>query len=390
MILSHKIQLDPTVKQRIYFAKAAGTSRFVYNWALAEWGRLYQLGEKPNGYDLKKKFNQIKYQQFPWMKEIHRDAHADPFSNLQNAFQKFFKKKGKYPKFKKKGKRDSFYVASDKIQVGTRRVRLPKIGWVRITESLRFEGKIMYAVVSRKADKWFISISVDVGEYSKPRKKNGIIGIDLGLTSFATLSTGKKIKAPKPLKAKLKRLQKLSKDHSRKQNGSNNKKKSAMKLAKLHAQIGNIRNDFLHKLTTKLCQENKLIAIENLSVKKMMQNRKLSRAISDAGWHEFRRQLEYKSKIFGTKLVVVGRFEPTSKACSNCGCLKESLQLSDRTYHCEHCGFVIDRDLNAAKNLHTLGLREIEACGDTVRPVRMKARIREAGTKQLLLFGEAS
>src|SRR3972149_4378073 len=155
MILAHKIQLDPTVKQAIYFSRSCGTARFVWNWALAEWNKQYGEGKKPNANMLKKHFNQAKYIDYPWMKEIHRDAHSQPFSNLNLAFNRFFKKKGKHPKFKKKGKRDSFYVANDKFRVDKERIRLPKIGWVRLTEPLRFNGKINYAVVSRKADRWF-------------------------------------------------------------------------------------------------------------------------------------------------------------------------------------------------------------------------------------------
>ncbi|OHD21982.1 MAG: hypothetical protein A2Y38_07525 [Spirochaetes bacterium GWB1_59_5] len=382
MTLSHKIQLDPTVKQRIYFAKAAGTSRFVYNWALAEWNRLYEAGEKPTGYVLEKNFNAMKYKEFPWIKEIHRDAHKRPFTNLHLAFNRFFQKKAKRPTFKKKGKRDAFYMENYVFRVDGSRIRLPRIGWIRLTEPLRFAGKINYAVVSRKADRWFISVSVDVGEYKKPRVSDNIVGVDLGLTSFATLSTGEHIIAPKPLRTMLSRLQKRSRDHSRKQKGSNNKKKSAMRLARLHAEIGNVRSDFLHKLSTRLCQENQLIAIEDLRVRNMIKNRKLSRAIADASWSEFRRQLEYKATIFGTQVVVVNP-RNTSKACSNCGCIKETLSLSDRVYRCTECGVEIDRDVNAAKNIHTLGSREIQACGESVRPVCKKAVLAEAGTRKL-------
>jgi len=385
MILAHKIQLDPTVKQKIYFNQACGTARFVWNWALEEWNKQYKSGKKPNANSLKKKFNVLKYKEYPWIKDIHRDAHSQPFANLQKAFNGFFKKKSKYPKFKKKGKRDSFYVANDKFRINDKEIRLPKIGWVRLTEALRFEGKVTSAVVSRKADKWYVSVMVDVGDYVKPRNKNGIIGIDLGLINFATLSTGEKIKAPKPLKRNLKRLQKLSKNHSRKQKGSKNRNKSAMKLARLHAKISNIRIDFIHKLTTRLCNENQVIVIEGLAVSNMIKNHRLSRAINDVGWYEFRRQLAYKSLIYETNLIVANRFMPSSKICSNCGIVKKTLFLSERVYKCDKCGVEIDRDINAAKNLHTLGLREIQACGENVRPAILEAVFGETGTKSCSL-----
>ena len=386
MILAHKIQLEPTVKQEIYFKKACGTARFVWNLALEEWKKQYEAGEKPSVISLKKQFNEKKYKEYPWLKEIHRDAHAQPFANLQTAFNRFFKKQGRRPKFKKKGKRDSFYVSNDKFKLEEKRVRLPRTGWIKLTEELRFDGKIMSAAVSRKADRWFVSVIVDVGDYAKPRTGNAVVGVDLGLTDFATLSTGEKIKGTKPLKHHLDLLKRRSKQHSKKKKGSKNRRKSAMKLAVLHARIGNIRNDFLHKLTTRLCSENQAIVIEDLAVSNMVKNRRLARSISDMGWSEFRRQLGYKSIIYGTQVVIADRYFPSSKMCSNCGCIKSDLSLTDRLYICKDCGVEVDRDVNAAKNLHTLGLREIYACGHGVRPAITGATVDEAGTKTCILM----
>lgn len=380
MILAHKIQLDPTFKQVSYFRKACGTSRFTWNWGLAEWKKQYQAGQKPKGSSLKKQFNQIKYQQFPWMKEVHRDSHSQPFANLQKAFVSFFKHKSRYPQFKKKGVHDSFYVANDKLKVRGKKVRLPVLGEVRMTESLRFEGKIQGAVVSRTADRWFISLQVEVGDIQKDRISDKVVGIDLGLTNTVTCSDGQVFQAPKPLKTQLKKLQRASRSHSRKVKGSENRTKSARRLAKIHWKISSIRNDFLHKISTKVCRENQMVVIEDLSVRDMMKNRKLSRAISDVGWFEFRRQLEYKGKIFGTEIIKADRYYPSSKTCSICGFVKVSLTLSERAFRCESCGAEMDRDLNAARNLYTLGLREIYACGHRVRPVDMKAVMVEAGT----------
>ena len=369
MILAHKIRLDPTVKQALYFQRACGTARFTWNWALAEWNKLYAAGGKPKAGDLKKTFNAIKYEQWPWLSDIHRDAHAQPFTNLQKAFTNFFKKTAKHPVFKKKGQaRDSFYVANDKFTVEDYTVRLPVVGSVRLTEPLRFAGKIMSAVVGREADHWFISVSVDVPTQTPPPQPpgGGPVGVDVGLTTFAALSTGERIEAPKPLRMAIRRLRRASRWHSRKAKGSRNRRKACMCLAKVHRRIKNIRNDFTHKLSTRLAKTHSRIGVEDLNVKGMLKNHKLARAISDAGWSEFRRQLAYKTQLYGSELVVFDRFYPSSKACSRCGCIAEKMPLSVREWTCPECGAAHDRDLNAAKNLEptTDGLSGSRACGE--------------------------
>ena len=359
MILAHKIELDATFRQRRYFASAAGCARLVWNQALAEWDRQYQAGDKPSGMKLKKQFNATKYEKYPWMKTIHRDAHSQPFVNLEKAFKSWFKGISKRPTFKKKGKcRDSFYIANDKFRVEGESVVLPKIGRVRLTERLRFTGKIMGAVISRISDRWFISIQVDVGDYRKARLNDDLIGVDLGIKVAATLSTGEQLQGPKPLKAQLKRLARANRELSRRQKGSSNRRKTKLRLSKIHARISSIRKDWIHKLTTNLCRKNQTVVIENLSVKGMLKNRKLARSISDMGFGEFSRQLQYKSAIYSTNLVIADRWFPSSKTCSGCGVIKEDLKLRDRTYECDSCGLSIDRDLNAAINLRALGLRD--------------------------------
>jgi len=380
VILSHKIELDTTYKQRHYFASAAGCARFVWNQALAEWDRQYQAGGKPSGMKLKKEFNATKYERFPWMEDIHRDAHAAPFANLDKAFRAFFKGTSARPTFKKKGKsRDGFAVANDKFRVDGEAVVLPRIGRVRMTESLRLEGKIMGAVVSRTAGRWFIAIQVDVGAYTKPRCSDGIVGVDLGVKVAATLSTGEQLQGPKPLKSALKKLAKANRELSRRQKGSKNRQKTKAKLAKIHYRISNIRKDWLQKLTTRLCHENQVVAIESLNVAGMVKNRRLARSISDIGFGEFSRQMQYKSPIYGTELVVADRWYPSSKTCSICGCIKADLTLKDRVYHCKACSSSIDRDLNAALNLRALGLRE-HAHGRLDNPSVAGAESDEVGT----------
>lgn len=356
MILAHKIALDPTVVQQISLSQHAGTARFVYNWGLAEWVRQQRTGEKPSANKIKIAFNKVKYELFPWIVDVARDAHSQPFADLNTAFQRWFKKLGKRPKFKIKGKsRDSFYVSNDRLRVVGNLVRLPVIGWVRMRESLRFSGKIMSACISRIADRWFISIQVELPDCEASQTSASQIGIDMGLKTFAVTSDGQSFTAPKPLKYFLTKLARLQRRFSKRKKGSTRRKKLKLVIARLHAKIRNIRQDFLHKLSTKLSQENKLVVLENLNVSGMLKNRRLSRAIADVGWGEFRRQLEYKVKMNGGRLVVIDRWYPSSKTCSSCGLVKEKLLLSERTFTCE-CGFSLDRDLNAAINILAVGL----------------------------------
>lgn len=383
MQLTHKIELKPTRDQAAYFYKAAGTARFVWNWALAEWKAQYQAGKKPKTMALKKQFNTIKYHDFPWLKEMHRDSHAQPFTYLQKAWRKFFtdiklNQKAYEPQFKKKGKsRDSFYVANDKFNFHDQYIQLPKIGLIRMTEQLRFSGKILGATVSRTADRWFVAIQVDIPDEHalKRRVAHNTTGVDLGIKAAATLSSGEAIAAPKPLRALLRRLQIRGRRVSRKYQAakkslgfasnqclpkgtklsfSNNHKKSTLKLARLHAHIVNLRVDFMHKLTTRLCRENQAIVIEDLNVAGMMKNEKLSRAISDISFGGIRRQLEYKSRRYLTQLIIADRFYPSSKLCSICDFKNELLKLNDREWKCSNCGTHHDRDINAAINLKRL------------------------------------
>jgi putative transposase len=368
MPIAHKIQLRPSQTQEDYFRQACGTSRFVWNWALAEWNKQYQAGLKPNAMLLKKQFNAVKYQQFPWMAEIHRDAHAAPFSNLGKAFSAFFHKKARYPKFKKKSIHDSFEVANDKMEVDEKKVHLPVIGWVRMHEALRFEGKILIATVSRIADRWFISITVDALPKIHSKTGDAILGVDLGISTSMTISDGRKLEGPKSLAKNLRRLRRLSGQLSRKKKGSRNRQKAKDRLAKLYWRIGNQRMDFLHKATTMLCRESQAIGIEDLAVGNMMKNHRLARNISNEAFAEARRLFEYKTKAYGVRLNVADRWYPSSKTCSFCGAIKADLKLSDRVFHCDSCGSIVDRDVNASRNLAslcTVGYAGNHACGQT-------------------------
>jgi len=360
VILAHSIALDPNRRQAAYFARAAGTARFSYNNALAAWNQTYETDGKVDSGRLQRDFNATRREKFPWMNDVSSYAYAHPWIQLRQAFSAFFRKKAKHPKFRAKHRSpESFYVHNAEIWFDGKMLHLApkkfKLGPIRMREELRFDGRVVGATIRRDVDRWFISVQVDVGDgYSKERVSDGEVGVDLGIATLATLSTGERIVGPKPLRSALKKLRRTSRRHSRKKKGSNNRGKSRLRLARLHRRVRNIRRDALHRLTTKLCRENQAVAVEDLSVRGMMRNRRLARHIADMGWHEFRRQLEYKCLIYGTQLTVADRFFPSSKMCSACGAVRAELPLGERTYRCQGCGLELDRDLNAARNLFCL------------------------------------
>ncbi|MEN8220773.1 MAG: RNA-guided endonuclease TnpB family protein [Pseudomonadota bacterium] len=352
--LAHKICLDPTHKQEQYFRQACGIARFTWNWALAEWKSQSDAGFKPKAFELKKQFNAIKPIEFPWIYNVTKYASQQPFIQLQTAFNRFFQGISHYPQFKKRGHHDSFYIGNDHIKLEGNLIKLPKLGWVRMREALRFSGKVISATISRQANKWFVSLNVELYQAPKSCDSQAGVGVDLGIKALATLSNGEAFEAPKPLKKFLKKLKRMQRSFSRRVKGSNNRQKIRQKIAKVHARIKNLRHDSLHKLTSYLTDHFGGIVIEDLNVSGMLKNRNLSRAIADIGFYEFRRQLEYKSKYKGNYLLIADRWFPSSKTCSNCGHKKEKLKLSERVYHCEACGHKQDRDLNAAINLKNL------------------------------------
>jgi len=390
MIVAHKIALDPNNQQSTYFAKAAGTARFAYNWALAEWQRQYASWKadnslpKPSQQSLRRQLNAIKRQQFPWMLEVTKNAPQMAIIQLGAAFQNFWAGRAKYPKFRKKGVHDRFSLSNDQFSVKGSRIRIPHLGWVRMRESLRFTGKILSATVSRVADKWFVSIAVDTEEPpARSAENQGAVGVDLGVSALATFSTGEKVVGPKPHKALLKRLRRLSRSLSRKHQAakkmlgfadhapipkgvrlpvSENAKKARARLSRLHARIANIRADALHKLTSDLTRRFHTIAIEDLNVCGMLKNHRLARSIADMSFFEFRRQLEYKAERRGGLVVVVDRWFPSSKTCAACGTDQEKMPLAVRQWMCPDCGTLHDRDVNAARNLLAHGLAALRGC----------------------------
>ena len=379
---AHKIALEPTGPQRQQFVRAAGCARFAWNWALAEWKRQFKAGGKPTANALKRQFNAVKGEQFPWLYESPKDANLQPFAHLNEAFQRFFKKLAKSPAFKKKGRcKDAFYVSNDKFSLDGKRVRLPRIGWVKMREALRFEGKVLGATVSRTADRWFLAVQVETelfplqqvpstiaqeGRPSGSETQACVVGVDLGIKHLAVLSDGQVFDNPKPLRRALRKLRRLNRRLHRKLKGSANRRKAAGRVSRLHARMTNVRQDTLHKLTALLSRNYGHVVIEDpvsstgqaLNVSGMLRKRRLARAIADVGLHEFRRQLTYKAEVDGTLVTVVDRWYASSKTCSGCGTVKEILALSQRDYVCMACGLVKDRDWNAACNLERYpGLR---------------------------------
>lgn len=394
MLIAHKIALDLNNVQATHLARAAGVARFAYNWALAEWQRQYEACKldaslpKPSEMALRRQLNALKREQFPWMLEVTKCAPQLAIKQLGSAFKNFFAKRAKYPNFRRKGVHDRFSLSNDQFAVDGARLRIPNLGWVRMREPLRFTGKLMSATVSRVADRWFVSITVDVESIPMTQAKNqGAVGVDLGISALATLSTGEAITGPKAHKALMGRLQRLSRSLSRKVKGSANRRRAKAKLGRLHSRISNIRKDALHQLTTDLTCRFHTIGIEDLNVRGMVKNRHLSRAVSDMGFFEFRRQLEYKAAQRGGQIVVADRWYPSSKTCSACGHNLGELALSVREWTCPACATIHDRDVNAAMNLKNLAVSStVSVCGEEGAGSARKSRAKPASVKQKVSF----
>ncbi len=364
MIKAHKIRLHPTEEQQVYFAKAAGTARFVWNWALAAWNWQFEAGEKPTALKLKKQFNAIRREQFPWTWEVTKNASDQPFLDLGKAFTAFFEGKARRPRFKsKKRSKASFYLANDQFELGDHRVWIPKLGWVNMAENLHFTGKITGARVTRTADWWFLSITVAVPD-ERSEKRTAAVGIDVGLNRLATLSTGEEYENQAFLKTALKKLRQANKRLHRRKLGSKNREKARRQLARLHYRITCLRDDVLHKLTTRIASWYGMVGIEDLNLKGLLKNRHLSRSFSDAALGKLLTLLTSKVEQRGGRAIKVGRFFPSSKTCHACGWKWEDMKLSDRVFICQnpHCAYhqcEQDRDYNAALNILREALRLI-------------------------------
>jgi putative transposase len=365
---AHKIRLNPTPDQEQYFRQAAGNARFAWNWALGIVREARTAGEKlPIVGGLKAEFNRIKRDQFPFMLETTKCAPEQAFADLQQALANYFndrkkrthgtrRKDGKrvgFPRFKsRKRGYGSFYLSNDKFTVDGHWIKVPKLGWVNMTESLRFDGKIMSARISERAGYWFVSIQVQLPEPEQTAPER-VIGVDLGIKALAVDSDGEVFENQKHLAAAQKKLRRLNRWLARKQKGSKNWHKAKRKLARLHLRIANLRADATHKLTTRLAAKASTVALETLNVVGMLKNRKLARAIADAAFSEMVRQLGYKV----VQVVRVDPFYPSSKTCNECGHINRDVTLADLVCTCPACGTVLERDVNAARNIRDEGLR---------------------------------
>jgi putative transposase len=371
----YRYRIYPTNQQKTALAKLFGCCRVVFNDALAFCHENYRQGNKFVGYSQwSKSLTEIKKtEEKEWLTEVAAIPLQQSLKDLETSFKNFFdsgkgKRKGKKikpPKFKKRKSKQAARFTRQGFKVNQHSVYLSKIGNFKIVWCRELPSEpSSVTVIKDSAGRYFFSFVCEVNHPQLPDNGKSV-GIDLGITDFATLSTGEKVKAPQPLKRKLKRLRRLQKNLSRKQKGSKRREVARLKVAKLHAKITDIRTDFLHKLSTKLIQENQLIALEDLNVSAMVKNRKLSRAISDLGWRTFRSMLEAKGEMYGREVRVINRWEATSQTCSCCGFKGGKKELSVREWTCLNCGEIHDRDINASKNILNTGIKVAGGQSDT-------------------------
>src|SRR5699024_7481235 len=371
---AYKYRFYPTDEQAETLARTFGCVRYVYNRALAERSRAWtQEHRRVTHAETDKMLTAWKRDpETSWLTEPSKGPLQASLRHLQGAFDAFWRKQTRYPRFKRKGKsKDSATYFANCFTYRDGRVKLAKmrepldIRWSRPLP----EGSVPTQVtVSRNSrSQYHVSTLVEEQVAQHPYA-DAVVGLDAGITASATLSTGEKIVNPKHEKRDRKRLARAHRNLSRKQEGSNNRAKARAKVAKIHGRIADRRRDHLHKFTTRLVRENQVIAIEDLNVRGMLSNHSLARAVSDAAWSETRSMLEYKADWHGREVVAVDQWFPSSKMCSACGALCDSMPLSVREWTC-HCGAIHDRDVNAAKNIRAEGL-SVLACGAGVRPPR--------------------
>jgi putative transposase len=350
-----KYRLYPTKKQKQLLSQHGGNTRFIWNLFLEQNIKEYINNQKFLWkYDLINSLPELK-EQHEFLKHSFSQSLQQTAIHLDKALKDFLQVKDRgFPKFKKKNLLHDSFTCPQKYRLSTNYVYIPKIGEVRWVKHRNLQGKPKKITISQDGNQWYCSVLCEYEKKEQPKKNNNLIGIDLGLKHFATLSNGKTIESIRTLKKYEKKLNREQRRLSRKEKGSNNRHKQRMKVHNIHAKIKNIRKDFLHKTTHSIAKNYDGIVLEDLNVKGMMSNHNLSKAISDVSWSEFRRQLEYKCRWNDKHFVVIDRFKPTTKICSECGCIQE-MTLSDRIFECEDCGLILDRDHNAAINILKLG-----------------------------------
>ena len=363
ILLAHKIAIYPNKNQEQFFEQACGSRRHLYNNLVSHFSQEDVKFSKKSArefyYDIRKDFN--------WYNELSTEIFQATISDLEAAFKGFFSGRTSYPKFHKKGIKDSFRITqSPKFRVDGNKLYIEKFNKgrngvpIKLRESIRFEGKPKQLTISKKAGKWFASILVEVesGYKLKQPKEGKQVGIDLGVKTLVTTSDGQSLGKSDKLSKQLKRLARLQQKLVKQKKGSNRRVKTKQKIQKLHFFVVQQRLALLHSISDYLTSGYSKVCMEDLSIKSMLEssNPNLSRMISDVGMYEFRRQVEYKSFLRGGKVVIIDRFFPSSKMCSSCRHVKETLKLSERKYECVECGLEIDRDLNAAINILNEGL----------------------------------
>lgn len=367
MLRPYKYELNPTADQKVLINKTFGCVRFVYNHFLNERIEQYKATKKSDNFykqsasltQLKKKDSTI------WLSEALSQSLVSSIRNLDSAYQNFFRevKKGKkagFPKFKSKHDKQSFQIPQ-RAEVKDNLLYIPKVGWTHFYKNRELNGKIKTVTVSKTpTGRYIVSILCDTDTQLPKKKKikaSTTVGIDLGIKTFAHTSDGQVVENQKYLEQSLRKLRVEQRSLARKKKGSKSRERQKLKVAKLYEKVTNQRTDFLHKVSTELIRKYDTVVIEDLNISGMVQNRKLARAISDCGWRSFRDMLIYKAGWYGKNLITIGRFEPSSKMCSECGEIYKELKLSERSWKCESCGEVHDRDFNAAKNIRNIGLK---------------------------------
>lgn len=385
----HKIRLEPNNVQRSHLEQCAGSSRFAYNWGLAHWNQWYEeykngkRDEVPTDRRVRKEFNALKRKEFPWFMDMSKCIPQESFSDLGRAFKNFYTKKGKYPRFKKKGFcKDSFRITGDHVRILTYGIEQPDgtvtsqrsyvrfakaPGEYKLSEHLRYNGRILNVTFSRTGKHWYASFVIELEEDDKELQPIELdplrprLGIDLGLHEFVC-SDGMISTVPRVYRRNERRLRRKQQALSRKQKGSKNRAQALREVSHLQAKTAAIRRDWLHKLSTTLVRQNSVIVLEDLNVKGMMQSR-LAKSVNDAGFAEFRRQVKYKiNRYKDRELVIADRWFPSSKLCSACGAKATSMPLHIRAWTCESCGSQHHRDLNAAINLANYNLPGVPRC----------------------------
>jgi len=398
ILCAYKTELDLNNVQKTACARHAGAARWAYNWGLARKVAAYQKGEKvPTAIDLHRELNGLKKGELAWMYEVSKCAPQEALRNLDQAYAHFFRrvkeqKAGRkiqagFPKFKSKKNGLGSFRMTGAIHIFESAIQLPRLGVLRLKEHgyLPVQGvHILSATVSERAGRWCVSVQVEMNLPEPVEAEKPAAGVDLGIFAMATVSDGTRIENPRALKRSLGKIKRLQRVISRRQKGSANRKKAVRQLAKAHLHVANIRKNALHQATSLLAKTKSAVVLEDLNVSGMMKNHHLAQAISDVGFHEFRRQMVYKGRWYSCKIFLAPPFYPSTKRCSQCGHIKTEMGLSERVYTCALCGLRMDRDLNAAINLEQLittgSSPESNACGESVRP-GFQAVLVEAGTE---------